>query len=72
MPVTLSMPGGEPVDAGSALLIMTLGAKYGDQIVVTSDDDATLEKIAGMVEQDLRRLTASPRARAGRSATLRA
>ena len=53
VPVTLNVPGGPPVDAGSALLIMTLGAKFGADIEVTSDDDATLEKIAGMVEQDL-------------------
>lgn len=53
VPVTIGTPDGDPVDAGSALLIMTLGAKCGDQVVVTSDDDATLEKIAGMVEQDL-------------------
>lgn len=53
VPVTLSVPDGNPVDAGSALLIMTLGAKMGDQVVVNSDDEAALTKIAGMVEQDL-------------------
>jgi phosphocarrier protein len=52
-PVTIGPPSGPPVDAGSALLIMTLGAKFGDEVEVTSDDDATLEKIAGLVEQDL-------------------
>jgi phosphocarrier protein len=53
VPVTLCVPGGTPVDAGSALLIMTLGAKFGDEVEVSSDDDATLAKIADMVEQDL-------------------
>lgn len=53
VPVTLSLPDGGPVDGGSALLIMTLGAKQGDQVVVSSDDDAALTKIAHMVEQDL-------------------
>ena len=52
-PVTLSMPGGNPVDAGSALLIMTLGAKMGDDVVVESDDDELVEMIAGLVEEDL-------------------
>ncbi|MFP5334996.1 MAG: HPr family phosphocarrier protein [Actinomycetes bacterium] len=53
VPVTLATDGGQPVDAGSALLIMTLGAKCGDRVVVTSDDEATLTRIAALVEQDL-------------------
>ena len=32
VPVKLSMDGDEPVDAGSALMIMTLGAANGDAI----------------------------------------
>jgi phosphocarrier protein len=52
-PVTLSMPGSTPVDAGSALLIMTLGAKVGDTVEVQSDDDELVELIAGLVEEDL-------------------
>lgn len=51
--VTIATPGGEPVDAGSALLIMTLGAKQGDQVTVESEDASALEKIAALVEQDL-------------------
>jgi len=44
VPVTLSMDGGEPVDAGSALMIMTLGAGNGAEVTVASDDeDACLE-----------------------------
>lgn len=53
VPVTLSMDGGEPVDAGSALMIMTLGAGNGSQVTVHADDDETLKKIADLVEQDL-------------------
>ena len=53
IPVTLSMGGGEPVDAGSALMIMTLGAGNGASVTVQSDDDETLDKIAELVEQDL-------------------
>ncbi len=51
--VTLSVPGGNPVDAGSALLIMTLGAKMGDTVQVESDDAELVELIAGLVEEDL-------------------
>lgn len=51
--VTIGVPGGEPVDASSALLIMTLGSKKGDTVEVSSDDQAALDKIAAMVEQDL-------------------
>jgi phosphocarrier protein HPr len=51
--VTLATEGGAPVDAGSALLIMTLGAKLGDQVVVSSDDQAAVDKVADLVEQDL-------------------
>jgi phosphocarrier protein len=34
-------------------MIMTLGAKKGTEVVVSSDDDAVLEQIAGMVASDL-------------------
>lgn len=51
--VTIGVPGGEPVDASSALLIMTLGSKKGDTVEVSSEDQAALDKIAAMVEQDL-------------------
>ncbi len=52
-PVTLATEGGEPVDAGSALLIMTLGAAKGDSVTVASDDEAALTAIADLVEADL-------------------
>lgn len=53
VPVTIATSGGSPVDAGSALMIMTLGAKAGDEVVVTSDDEDVLGRIAAMVAQDL-------------------
>ncbi len=52
VPVTLASAGHE-VDAGSPLMIMTLGAKQGTEVTVTSEDPAVLEQIAGMVAQDL-------------------
>ncbi|MFX0579259.1 HPr family phosphocarrier protein [Nocardia nepalensis] len=51
--VTLALVGGEPVDAGSALMIMTLGAAYGTDVVVTSDDPHALEQVAKLVATDL-------------------
>lgn len=51
--VTLAVAGGEPVDASSALLIMTLGAECGASVEVSSDDEQAVEKIAALVEQDL-------------------
>jgi phosphocarrier protein len=52
-PVTLAVAGGEPVDAGSALLIMTLGAAQGTEIVVESDDQGAVDAVAALVEADL-------------------
>lgn len=51
--VTIATAGGEPVDASSALLIMTLGAGHGDTVEVSSDDEQALEQIATLVEKDL-------------------
>ncbi len=53
VPVTLCVPGSTPVDAGSALMIMTLGVKAGAEIIVESDDPVVVETIAALVEQDL-------------------
>ena len=51
--VTLAVPGEEPVDASSSLLIMTLGAACGDQVEIASEDQAALDAIAALVEKDL-------------------
>ncbi|GAB3305779.1 HPr family phosphocarrier protein [Geodermatophilus aquaeductus] len=53
VPVTLATPGGNPVDAGSPLMIMTLGAQKGAEVTVTSDDAGVVEQIAGLVSADL-------------------
>jgi phosphocarrier protein HPr len=53
VPVTLALDGGEPVDAGSALMIMTLGAEKGAQVTVESDDESALATVADLVQQDL-------------------
>ncbi len=49
VPVTLAVDGGEPVDAGSALMIMTLGAEKGTQVTISCDDDAVLAQVAELV-----------------------
>ncbi|UPK76845.1 HPr family phosphocarrier protein [Nocardioidaceae bacterium SCSIO 66511] len=51
--VTIANPGGTPVDAASSLLIMTLGAKFGDVVEVSSDDQAAVDAIAALIERDL-------------------
>ncbi len=54
--ILLTLVGGdddEGVDAASSLMIMTLGAEKGAQVIVTSDNAEAVEKIAGLIEQDL-------------------
>lgn len=51
--VTLAVGDDEPVDAGSALMIMTLGATVGTEVVVSSDDPEALEMVAKLVATDL-------------------
>ncbi len=53
VPVTLATQDGNSVDAGSPLMIMTLGAKKGTEVTVTSDDEAVLAQIADMVSSNL-------------------
>ncbi|MBZ5734360.1 HPr family phosphocarrier protein [Nocardioides sp. TRM66260-LWL] len=51
--VFLAVPGEEPVEADSALLIMTLGAGKGATIEVSGEDAAAVEAIAALVARDL-------------------
>lgn len=53
VPVTLSVAGADPVDAGSALMIMTLGATQGVEVTVTSDDQSAVDTVAELVAADL-------------------
>jgi len=52
-PVTIGLPGATPVRADSVLMLMTLGAAHGTQVVVASDSPEAVETIATMVETDL-------------------
>ncbi|MFZ2428530.1 MAG: HPr family phosphocarrier protein [Propioniciclava sp.] len=54
--ITLTLVGGddeEGVDAASSLMIMTLGAEKGAEVVVTSDNVEAVEAIAALIEKDL-------------------
>ena len=51
--VLLSGEGQDPVDAGSSLMIMTLGAEKGAVVTVESDNPEAVDAIAALVEQDL-------------------
>jgi phosphocarrier protein HPr len=51
--VFIGIPGDEPVDASSSLLIMTLGAGPGDVVEVSGEDQTAVDTIAALVEKDL-------------------
>jgi phosphocarrier protein len=51
--VLIAVPGGDPVDASSALLIMTLGAGRGETVEVSGENASDVEAIAALVEKDL-------------------
>ena len=54
--LTLRMVGSDEddaVDAGSSMMIMTLGAAKGDEIIVESDNAAAVDAIVALIEQDL-------------------
>jgi phosphocarrier protein HPr len=51
--ITLAVAGEEPVDAASAMLIMTLGAEKGVEVTVQSGNADAVAAIAALVEQDL-------------------
>ena len=54
--VTLALGGGEPVDAGSVLEVMTLGAKHGDPVTLSADGDgadAVLDRLVALLASEL-------------------
>jgi phosphocarrier protein len=54
--VTVAKPGGTPVNAQSILGIMALGAKQGDQVVLTAEGEgaeAQLERLVQMLSSEL-------------------
>lgn len=56
VPVTIAKAGGNPVPANSMIAIMALGAKHGDQVVLTADGegaDEALDLLAELLATDL-------------------
>ncbi len=56
LPVTIAKPGGEPVDADSILMVMTLGAQYGDVVALSAEGegaDAALDSLVELLSRDL-------------------
>ena len=47
------MDADDAVDAGSSMMIMTLGAEAGAEVVVESDNQEAVDKIAALIETDL-------------------
>ena len=43
----------DAVDAGSSMMIMTLGAEAGAEVVLESDNQEAVDKIAALIETDL-------------------
>lgn len=54
--VTVALPGGDPVDAGSILEVMTLGAAHGDTVTLSADGDGAdgvLDSLVALLSRDL-------------------
>jgi phosphocarrier protein len=47
--VTVALGSGAPVDAGSILEVMALGAKHGDQVTLSADGDGADEVLDRLV-----------------------
>lgn len=56
LPVTIARPGEDPVDARSILGVMALGAKHGEEVVLSADGDGAddaLESLVALLSRDL-------------------
>jgi phosphocarrier protein len=56
LPVTIAKAGGDPVDARSILLVLTLGVAHGDEVVLGAEGegaDEALDQLAALLAQDL-------------------
>lgn len=58
---TIATAGGAPVDAASILMVMSLGVRHGDEVVLAAegpDADAALDDLAALLASDLDAATA--------------
>jgi phosphocarrier protein len=56
LPVLIAKGEGVPVDAGSILMVMTLGAKHGDVVTLSAEGDGAdeaLDSLVGLLARDL-------------------
>jgi phosphocarrier protein len=63
LPVTIAKAGGNPVDAKSILLVLTLGVGHGEEVVLSSDGDGAdeaLDTLAALLATDLDADPATP------------
>jgi len=54
--VQIAKAGGTPVDASSILRVMTLGAKFGEEVTLTAEGEGAeeaLDQLASMLATDL-------------------
>ncbi|STC70628.1 MULTISPECIES: HPr family phosphocarrier protein [Corynebacterium] len=51
--IVLASDEDEEADAASSLMIMALGAEQGDEVIVSSDNEEAVNKIAALIESDL-------------------
>ncbi|GAA4869470.1 MULTISPECIES: HPr family phosphocarrier protein [Saccharopolyspora] len=54
--ITIRKEGADPVEAASILGLMTLGAGFGDEVVLTADGagaETALEELAGLIGSEL-------------------
>lgn len=51
--ITIAVEGEEPVNATSALLIMSLGVEHGQTVTVASENVAAVNTIVDLIEKDL-------------------
>jgi phosphocarrier protein HPr len=61
--VRIGRDGRDPVDARSTLLLMTLGARCGDEVVVEADGEGAAEALAAIVDLVQRDLDADGESR---------
>ncbi|GLY32266.1 HPr family phosphocarrier protein [Kineosporia sp. NBRC 101731] len=56
VPVTIAREGGDPVDARSILLVLSLGVKHGETVTLAAEGegaDPALDDLASLLAQDL-------------------
>jgi phosphotransferase system HPr (HPr) family protein len=53
VPVTIAREDGPAVDAASVLMVMGLGLKHGETVVLSADDERVLDELAAVLATDL-------------------